>query len=341
MTRRFRLVIVVVVAVLLLGGAGWYCLAAFTVANRTASQPSAVATQAPEPQGGLFGDEPRVVFRNTAIGEGYGAVASVPLENPGGVRSVSELTCDRVYASAQNVMCLRIDRGVVTTFTAELLDSAGTPLQTWPLPGMPSRTRISADGNLVAFSAFITAHSYATVGFSIGTQIAEIGGADSGTLEGFALSVDGVAVTAADRNIWGVTFTSDPNEFYATAASGARTWLVRGDRAARTLTAVRDTVECPSVSPDGRHLAYKKVVSTAPVTTWTVAVVDLATNEEVVLPEPRNVDDQVEWLDNETVLYGLQRADSPGDTDVWSAPRDGSAPATLYIEHAWSPSVVR
>ena len=341
MTTRARWLLVAVIGVLLLGGAALYAVSAFTAASRAESQPSAVQTRAPEQQDSLFGDDPRVVFRNTAIGEGYGLVASVPLDDPTGARTVSDEACDRVYSTQQYLMCLRIDRGVVTTFSADLLNAAGGVQQTWPLPGVPSRTRISADARQVAFSAFITGHSYGTGGFTIGTQISQIGGADSGTLEGFALSVDGEAVTAADRNIWGVTFTQDPNVFYATAASGGRTWLVRGDSAARTLTAVRDAVECPSVSPDGRHLAYKKVVSTAPVTTWTVAVVDLATNDEVVLPESRNVDDQVEWLDDDTVLYGLERADSPGDTDVWSAPSDGSGPATLYIEHAWSPSVVR
>jgi Tol biopolymer transport system component len=138
-----------------------------------------------------------------------------------------------------------------------------------------------------------------------------------------------------------VTFTSDPNVFYATAASGGRTWLVHGDRAARTLVAIRDGVECPSVSPDGTHIAYKKIVSTTPTTTWTVAVLDLATNDEVVLPEPNSVDDQVEWLNDSTVIYGVLRADGSGDSDVWSAPADGSAAPSLLIEHAWSPAVIR
>ncbi|MFP5366264.1 MAG: hypothetical protein ACLGIS_05320, partial [Actinomycetes bacterium] len=60
-----------------------------------------------------------------------------------------------------------------------------------------------------------------------------------------------------------------------------------------------------------------------------------------VLGEQRNVDDQIEWLDNSTVVYGMPRDDSGQDSDVWSlATRAGAVPQ-LLIEHAWSPAVVR
>ncbi|MFC5931574.1 hypothetical protein D6T64_06460 [Cryobacterium melibiosiphilum] len=346
LTGRTRWVLVSAAAVLLFGGAAIFGIGAFADYQGQQAQSSEVVTAEAGSAGiaavaGSDADAPRIVFRNTALGEGYGVVAAVPLTDPSGPRVLSDVSCDRVYATNTYEMCLRVNRGVVTTFTADLLDARGALVKSWPLPGIPSRTRISADSELVSFSAFITGETYASVGFAINTQIAEVDGADSGTLEDFALTVAGSRVTAADRNIWGVTFTSDPNVFYATADSGGRTWLVQGDRAARTLVAVRDGVECPSVSPDGTHLAYKKVVSTTPTTTWTVAVLDLATNEEVVLPEPSNVDDQVEWLDDSTVIYGVLRADDSGDSDVWAAPRDGSSAPRLLIEHAWSPAVIR
>jgi len=264
----------------------------------------------------------------------------VPWAEPGGARVVSAVTCDRVYATATHQMCLRANRGTTTTFTADLLDADGVSLQTWPLAGVPSRTRMNTAGTLVAFSSFNTAESYATVGFSITTVIAEVGG-DGVDLETFALSVDGLPRTAADRNIWGVTFTSDPNEFYATAASAGQTWLVRGDRSAATLTAVREGAECPSVSPDGTRVAYKKNVSDTAVPFWNIAVYDLVTEQEILLPDDGNIDDQVEWLDDTTILYGVARADAAGQSDIWSAPADGSAGAEIAIEHAWSPSVVR
>lgn len=342
---RARWILVTAAAVLVVGAAVAFGIGALADqsggAQSTELLPGEPGSAGIAVVAGSAPDAPRIVFRNTALGAGYGFVASVPLTDPAGARTLSDVSCDRVYATNRYEMCLRANRGVVTTFTADLLDSRGTVVKSWPLPGMPSRTRISADSGLVSFTAFITGEAYASVGFAVSTQISELDGADSGTLEDFALMVDGQRVTAVDRNVWGVTFTSDSNVFYATAASGDRTWLVRGDRAAGTLTAIRDGAECPSVSPDGTHIAYKKVVSTLPTTTWTVAVLDLATGEEVVLPEPKNVDDQVEWLNDSTVIYGVLRADDSGDSDVWSAPRDGSAAPSLLIEHAWSPAVIR
>jgi len=63
-------------------------------------------------------------------------------------------------------------------------------------------------------------------------------------------------------------------------------------------------------------------------------VLDLATMEETPLAETRNIDDQVEWLDDENVLY----ADGQ---DVWTVPSDGSGSATMFIAEALSPAVVR
>ena len=69
---------------------------------------------------------------------------------------------------------------------------------------------------------------------------------------------------------------------------------------------------------------------------------DLATGDRTLLAKgPRGLDDQVEWLDDDTLLYGLPRADDPGVTDVWSVDTSADASPTLLIEQAWSPTVVR
>jgi Tol biopolymer transport system component len=106
------------------------------------------------------------------------------------------------------------------------------------------------------------------------------------------------------------------------------------------MTAIRETAECPSLSPDGSRVAYKKNVSTVATPHWAIAVLDLSRNQETILPERRTMDDQVEWLDDNTLLYGLPHEGTVGDSDVWSIDSDGSAPPELFIEHAWSPSVV-
>ncbi|ANP74085.1 TolB family protein [Cryobacterium arcticum] len=338
---KIRQVVVALSALLLVGGAAAFGAAQYAAFRAAQDAPSSVDTASVDTVGGA----PRILFRNTAAGAGYGLVAAVPLADPSAARVVSQVACDRVDATDDAQMCLTIDRGVVTTFSATLFDASWRPLHSWPLPGVPSRTRFSEDGAYVAYSAFITGESYATVGFSISTRVLALKGADSSTepvdLEDFTLTVGGQPVTGADRNFWGVTFSADDNTFYATAASNGQTWLVRGDFAARTLVAVRGNAECPYLSPDGTRVAYKTRPAGTPSGDWAIAVLNLATNVETVLPGERSVDDQVEWLDNSTLLYGLPRADAPGDSDIWSVKADGKAEPELFIEHAWSPAVVR
>lgn len=338
MTARRRVWLVTIIGILLLAGAAGYGIVAWAEHRARASAPSEVESVVTDtrPVGA------RVVFRNTALGAGYGLVASVPLSDPTAARSLTDLACDRVYATAALQSCLHIDRGVVTTFNGTLSDASGRETRSWPLAGVPSRTRISADSALIAATSFVTGESYATVGFSTMTTISRTDGSqDYGSLEDFALFVDDVRITAADRNVWGVTFSDDDTVFYATAASNNQTWLVRGDLAARTLTAIRETAECPSLSPDGGRIAYKKEISSTATPRWSIAVLDLATGTETMLPEKRNVDDQVVWLDDDTILYGLGRDGTVGDSDVWAVSADGAGEPELFLAHAWSPSVVR
>lgn len=339
MKRNHRILLVAAIAAVAFGGVGTYLAIASAEYQGRADSPSEVKTVAEQSAPQL--SPGHVVFRNTAQGKGYGLVAVVPASAPQGPRQLTEIACDRVAAASGTVNCLHTDRGVVTAFTGTRYDARWQPLDSWPLAGIPSRTRVSADGTLLATTAFVTGHAYAITGFSTQTEIRSTTGTDYGNLEDFAVTVNGSPLVAADRNIWGVTFANDDNTFYATIASSGRIWLAQGDLAARTLTAIADDVECPSLSPDGTRIAFKKKTSTGPVSTWTVAILTLETGSVRELPEPRNVDDQPEWLDNDTVLYGLQRSDAIGDSDVWALAADGSANAELFIEHAWSPTVVQ
>jgi dipeptidyl aminopeptidase/acylaminoacyl peptidase len=334
---RAKWILIASIAVVAIGATVGVGVFAWLQYQGRANAPSAVATGAPADW--ASGD--RIAFRNTAIGQGYGLVSSVPLDDPRGARALTGVACDRVDATQTEFVCLRSERGIVPSYTGTVYANDGTELVQWPIPGIPSRTRFSPDGSLLATTAFVTGHSYATVGFSTETVIRSTDGESFGNLEDFSLIIDGAPVAPVDRNLWGVTFVDD-NRFYATAGTGGKTYLVEGDLSARTLTSVVEGVECPSLSPDGTRIAFKRVTAGSEVTThWTPAILDLASGEISLLPEERSIDDQIAWLDDDTILYGMPRDDAAGDSDVWSLAADGSGAPAVFIEHAWSPSIVR
>lgn len=336
-TGRLRWGILLAVTAVVLAAAGIYAASAYQRFQESLTAAPSVGVTA----GGQLPSVPFVLFRNTAAGQGYGNAATVPLSEPDGTRAVSGQACDRVYGTRSSVVCLKTNRGLVTAFQAEVLDKDWNTERTWPLPGIPSRTRTSPDGSMIATTVFVTGHSYATAGFSTATEIALPSGT-TGNLEDFALMVNGQQLTAADRNIWGVTFVPGQEDaFYATAASSGRIWLVRGSLSAKTLTAVHDNVECPSISPDGTRIAYKKNDGGTLAAHWNVAVLDLASGRETVLAEKRSVDDQIEWLDNDNLLYGLADESLEGDSNIWKLGTDPASQPSVFIKHAWSPSVVR
>ena len=164
-------------------------------------------------------------------------------------------------------------------------------------------------------------------------------GASLGNLEEFETWKDGQLYQAPEFNFWGVTFAQDSNQFYATLKHGNTTYLVHGDVVARKLTVLHENVECPSLSPDGTRIAFKKRIS---IGLWQLTVMDLATMKEIPLAEKESIDDQVEWLDNEHILY--QNIDPDYDPPEWVSvfvlPADGSGKPEVFVPNAISPVVV-
>src|SRR6218665_4188896 len=182
MSIRTRWMLVIVIAVVALGATAAVGWSAWRQFEARTDAPSAAETAAPD----SWSTGERIVFRNTASGQGYGHVASVALDDPAGSRAITPTACDRVDADADEFVCLRIERGIAPSYDAPLYANDSTQIDRWSLAGIPSRTRISPDGELIATTSFVTGHSYATIGFSTETVIRSREGESFGNLEDFA-----------------------------------------------------------------------------------------------------------------------------------------------------------
>ncbi len=316
----------------------------------TAASPPPVAATAGDTEGvAALRARPHLIFRSTARDDTFGKIALAPLDAPEGPRGVTALRCDRVYAAADRGLCLTAKRGVGAKYSAQVLDAALQPGAAEALGGIgiPSRTRVSPDGRYAAITVFVSGHSYAAGTFSTHTTLIDTAsGAPIAELEEFAVWRSGARFQAPDFNFWGVTFARDSNRFYATLGTDGKHYLVEGDIAARRLRVVHEGVECPSLSPDGTRVAFKKQVGAEGRADWRIHVLDLATLAETPLSgETRNVDDQIEWLDDGHVLYALPDDADPttsgGVTNVWVLPADGGRQPRLFLPQAASPVVVR
>jgi hypothetical protein len=324
------------IAVLLMAG-----IQLISVATREASDSSLPAAKH---ELAAIAGAPHLVFRHTAADPNYGRLSLAPLDGADSRhRAAAALGCRRIGYAGGRGICLAADRGLFTTYSIVFFDGALTTTATAKLQGSPSRTRVSPDGRVGAVTVFAlgSPHDYKDAAFSTRTTIHDMAtGTELGELEQFTTWRDGKRIKSVDFNFWGVTFARDSNIFYATLRTAGTTYLVRGDLALRSLTVVRDNVECPALSPDNRLVAFKKRIG-PPDAPWRLYVLDLATlTEQPITAETRSIDDQLEWLDDGHVLYGAPSANRPSSHDVWVAPLNGGA-ARIFLPDAESPIVVR
>jgi hypothetical protein len=282
-----------------------------------------------------------ILFSSAAFDSTNGHLGFESSGPAGAERHRIALRCERVHVAAGVGICLAVDRGVISKYWAHTFGDDFEIRHTLPLAGLPSRTRVSPDGRLGATTVFVSGDSYNSTGFSTRTTLLDMAtGRVIADLEEFAVTRNGAPFKAIDFNFWGVTFARDSNRFFATLQTGGTIYLVEGNVNARTARVVREGVECPSLSPDNTRIVFKARVSAA---SWRLHLLDLATLRDTPLAETRNVDDQAEWLDDETVAYMLpdDTMQRTGGADVWAVSVDGDTQPRRLVRAAYSPVAIR
>jgi hypothetical protein len=263
-----------------------------------------------------------------------GQVAVAALARRPGAPALTPLGCDRVHFAAGKGLCLGRGSGFAGGYRAVVFGADLRVRHEVPVAGIPSRARVSPDGRYGAVTLFVAGHAYAAAGsFSTQTTLIDMErGKRIAGLEQFTVTRGGKQVTAVDVNFWGVTFARASDRFFATMATGGRTYLIEGSVGARTAHVIHENVECPSLSPDGTRVAYKKRVGSG--AKWRLSVLDLETMRDTPLAEKRSVDDQAEWVDDDHVLYGV-------DKTIWKVRADGRGQPHRFMAAGDSPAVLR
>jgi hypothetical protein len=139
------------------------------------------------------------------------------------------------------------------------------------------------------------------------------------------------------RDFASVSFAADGDRFYATLSTPDARYVLVGSLRERRLRTVKQGVAAEALSPDGRRLAVKQRIGDRSY--WQLAVLDLATLAETPIDQGgRSVDDQVEWLDDERLVY--HDAGDAG-TGIWVTAADGRSAPRLLVLDAFSPAVVQ
>ena len=219
-----------------------------------------------------------------------------------------------------------------------MTDEFLAPVSQFPL-NTPSRAAVSPDGTVVAWTGFTQGHSYLGEGeFATITQLISVDrrlGANLETI--FTTYRDDEVLDAVDRNYWGVTFF-DEDRFYATLGTGGTTSVVAGKISTSELQVLWDGVSCPEVSPDGSTVVANEMRDDG----FQLVAIDVLTGERRDLAETRLVDDQVEWLDNDTIMYALANDEVGTEAqpafDIWVLDTVPGAEPQLLVPLADSPA---
>jgi Tol biopolymer transport system component len=125
-----------------------------------------------------------------------------------------------------------------------------------------------------------------------------------------------------------------------TAYFEGKPYLAEGSVESRRIKVLKEGAECPSFSPDGKRIAFKKRTS---ATGWSPAVMELSTKTERVIDVGDSVDDQIEWLDSNTLVYEVVVTALVGPSTINLMSLDLREPKPqhrLWLKDARSPTIV-
>jgi len=307
--------------------------------SRPTSVPEPEATAIPQSPAPAVGE---VLVVNRVPGDDYGRLA---IRHGDGSRTLLDRWCLRVHIAAQHGVCLSQQDSFLPQYETTIFraDNPGELVKNYA-SALPSRARVSPGGTFSAVTAFVTGTSYEDVSGEATTIVTIdeiIGTSRTRAIRQFTVEGEHERYQNLSAQYWGLTFADD-DEFYITGFYGEFPEIMQGSLATMTVEPTGWEGSCPSLSPDAKTLVFKEKRADGG---FDLIAIELATNERWTLNEKRSVDDQVEWLDNDTILYALhpEGGDSPvqPEFDIWMLDIDGGSEPVLFLPNADSPAVRR
>lgn len=280
---------------------------------------------------------PFLIYRNLAARPSDDTVALLRLASPGAGPGSTALSCLRVhYAGGRGLCVAQEGPPEAPEHAAYVFDKTLVRGLRIELPGVATRVRVSPDGQRGAVTTYAEVETPEGERLATDSVVIDLrSGQVIADLATFRIE-DDHGPLAAPIDVGSVAFERDGDRFFASIATPDRRYLGAGSLREGRVTLLRADLASEALSPDGGRLAVKKP---GPHGFWQLAVLDLRTWIERDLPHgTRSVDDQVEWFDDEHLLY--HDADDTG-TALWLLSVRGNDGPRVLVRGAYSGAVQR
>jgi hypothetical protein len=280
---------------------------------------------------------PFLMFETLGPPRAHGRVAMTPA-TADGTRALTTLRCSRLSYAGGRGLCLteEVREGIVKT-VAYVFGRTFQRGARFELPGVATRVRVAPAGDVAAVTTYAEEESPAGERLAIETVLIDLRTARAiADLREFHIDAPGGALTGP-FDFASVAFDRDGDRFFATLSTPNTRYVVVGSIRNRQLRPIAPDVVSEALSPDGTRLIVKRRVGDRGF--WELGVLDLSSLVARRVDQGgRSVDDQVEWLDDDHLLY---HDASDAGTSIWVVAADGQSPPRVLVPEAFSPVVVR